>query len=168
MADTISPARRSANMAAIRSRDTGPELAVRRALRSLGVGYRLNVRGLPGRPDIVMKGRGAVIFVHGCFWHRHSDCRFASMPKSRVNFWQKKFADNVARDHKNKTRLHDGGWRVLVLWECETANAKLLKERVADFVNRGADAPSGRAKVRKDASAAEDRATAKRKTAAGP
>lgn len=89
MADTISPARRSANMAAIRSRDTGPELAVRRALRSLGVGYRLNVRGLPGRPDIVMKGRGAVIFVHGCFWHQHSDCRFASMPKSRVNFWQK-------------------------------------------------------------------------------
>jgi DNA mismatch endonuclease, patch repair protein len=119
MLDKIDRLRRSANMAAIRGRDTGPELAVRRSLRSLGIGYRLHVRGMPGRPDIVMQGRRAVIFVHGCFWHRHEGCRFAASPKSRVDFWQKKFADNVARDHKNETRLRDGGWRVLVVWECD-------------------------------------------------
>ena len=123
MTDTLTPARRSANMAAIRGRHTGPELTVRRALRSLGIGYRLHAGGLPGRPDIVMQGRRSIIFVHGCFWHRHPGCRFAYSPKSRVEFWQKKFADNVARDHKNKTRLDDSGWAVLVVWECETADA---------------------------------------------
>ena len=160
MTDTLTPARRSANMAAIRGRHTGPELTVRRALRSLGIGYRLHAGGLPGRPDIVMQGRRSIIFVHGCFWHRHPGCRFAYSPKSRVEFWQKKFADNVARDHKNKTRLDDSGWAVLVVWECETADATVLTERITSFLSRRADAPSGRAKVRKDASAAEDRAPA--------
>jgi DNA mismatch endonuclease, patch repair protein len=129
IADRLSQAERSALMAAIRGRDTGPELAVRRALRSLGVGYRLHVKGLPGRPDIVMKGRGTVIFVHGCFWHRHS-CRAASTPKSRVDYWQAKFTGNIARDKRNQQQLGDAGWTVLVIWECETKDAAALAKRL--------------------------------------
>ncbi|WP_147078818.1 very short patch repair endonuclease [Methylobacterium haplocladii] len=90
MTDRISKERRSRNMGAVRGKDTGPEIAVRRALRSLGVGYRLHVRGLPGRPDIVMAGRRTVIEVRGCFWHRHPGCRFAYSPRSRIEFWQSK------------------------------------------------------------------------------
>ncbi len=156
MSDTITPARRSANMAAIRGRDTGPELAVRRALRAASIGYRLQDRTLPGRPDIVMKGRHAVIFVHGCFWHRHADCRFAYAPKSRTDFWQKKFADNVARDHKNETRLQDSGWRVLVVWECETADAKLLSERITQWLSRGTDEAGGKGQGRAGRDRAQD------------
>ena len=114
MTDRLTPARRSANMAAIRGRDTAPELAVRRALRLLGVGYRLHDGRLPGRPDIVMRGRRTVIFVHGCFWHRHEGCRFTYLPESRSEFWQTKFAGNVARDARNQKKLLDSGWVVLL------------------------------------------------------
>lgn len=145
MTDRSTPTRRSANMSAIRGRDTGPELAVRRALHAAGIGYRLQDRTLPGRPDIVMKGRRVVIFVHGCFWHRHPGCRFAYSPKSRIDFWQKKFADNVARDHKNETRLRDSGWRVLVVWECETTDARLLEKRIMRCLSRGTDEARGEA-----------------------
>lgn len=162
MTDRLTPARRSANMAAIRRSNTAPELAVRRALRALGIGYRLHVGGLPGRPDIVMMGRGAVIFVHGCFWHRHPGCRFAYIPKSRVDFWQKKFAGNVARDDKNKTRLIDGGWRVLVVWECETADATVLEKRIAGLLQWGSDEAGGKGQGRKGRHRAQDCATAKR------
>jgi DNA mismatch endonuclease, patch repair protein len=135
MADRLTQAARSALMATIRGRDTGPELAVRRALRSLGVGYRLHVKGLPGRPDIVMKGRRAIIFVHGCFWHRHG-CRAASTPKSRQDYWQPKFAANVARDQRNQQLLHDSGWTVLVIWECETKDAAGLADRLDGWLGR--------------------------------
>lgn len=110
MTDRLTPARRSANMAAIRGRDTAPELAVRRALRLLGVGYRLHDGRLPGRPDIVMRGRRTVILVHGCFWHRHEGCRFSYSPKSNRDFWETKFAENMARDARNQKKLQDGGW----------------------------------------------------------
>lgn len=137
MTDRVSAERRSANMAAIRGRDTAPELFVRGILRELGVGYRLHDKTLPGRPDIVMKGRRKAIFVNGCFWHRHPRCRFSYEPKSRIAFWSEKFAGNVARDVRNQTALHDRGWGILVIWECETADAKLLKERIAHFLSWG-------------------------------
>lgn len=146
MVDRLTPAHRSANMAAIRGRETGPELAVRRALRSLGIGYRLDVRTLLGRPDIVMKGRRAVMFVHGCFWHRHQGCRFAYHPKSRTGFWETKFAGNVARDRRNEAALRDSGWNVIVIWECETVDARLLSERIVELLGRGADAEARRSK----------------------
>ena len=110
MTDRLTTARRSANMAAIRGRDTAPELAVRRALRLLGIGYRLHDGRLPGRPDIVMRGRRTVIFVHGCFWHRHEGCHFAYSPKSKREFWQTKFAGNVARARNQKKLLDVDGW----------------------------------------------------------
>ena len=132
--DRITPLRRSANMAAICNRDTTPELAVRKILRSLRIGYRLHVGGLPGRPDIVMKGRRSIILVHGCFWHRHERCRFAYKPKSRCDFWTDKFARTVARDRRNLRVLRESGWRVLVIWECETADATLTKCRITSFL----------------------------------
>jgi DNA mismatch endonuclease Vsr len=168
MADSISPERRSAIMAAIKGRDTKPEIAVRRVLRSLGIGYRLHGKELPGRPDIVMKGRRTVIFVHGCFWHRHGGCRQASTPKSRQDYWQPKFAANVARDARNQQMLLDSGWTVLVVWECETEDAKRLAERINGLLSRGNYAPNGRTEVRNDACATEDRAPAQRKVVAGP
>lgn len=128
MADRITPERRSANMSRIRNKNTGPELAVRRALRSLGIGYRLHSKDLPGHPDIVLRSRRKVIFVHGCFWHRHPGCRFAYSPKSRESFWQQKFAGNVARDAKNFNALLELGWAPLIIWECETKNPAGLIE----------------------------------------
>jgi DNA mismatch endonuclease (patch repair protein) len=145
--DRISSERRSANMAAIRGRDTGPELAVRRILRSLGVGYRLHARGLPGRPDIVMSGRRRVILVHGCFWHRHGGCSQAAVPKSRPAFWQEKFAQTVKRDTLNLRRLHEAGWKVLIIWECEISDAKVVKQRITSFLEWARDEKASRARA---------------------
>jgi DNA mismatch endonuclease (patch repair protein) len=142
--DRISRERRSANMAAIRGGDTAPENAVRRVLRSLGVGYRLHGQGLPGRPDIVMKGRRKAIFVHGCFWHRHGGCRFAYQPKSRVPFWADKFAGTVARDLRSVAALAAGGWDVLIIWECESHDIMVLRERIISFMGLDADERTGR------------------------
>lgn len=137
MVDTVSPATRSQMMRAIRGRNTQPELAVRKVIRELGVGYRLHVKGLPGCPDIVMKGRRKIVEVRGCFWHRHPGCRLAYTPKSRTEFWGSKFATNVARDHRNDRALEDSGWGVLTIWECETGDAKLLRDRLAEFLELG-------------------------------
>jgi len=142
--DRITVEQRSANMAAIKGRDTRPELLVRRILRRLGIGYRLHANGLPGRPDIVMRGRRRVIFVHGCFWHRHEDCRYSYLPKSRREFWAEKFAGTVARDLRNLTLLRKNGWKVLVIWECEIADAKLAEQRIMAFLDWGTDAKTGR------------------------
>ncbi|WP_283807075.1 very short patch repair endonuclease [Bradyrhizobium sp. Ghvi] len=132
--DKLTPEKRSQNMARIRGRNTGPELAVRKVLHALGVGYRLHVRGLPGRPDIVMQGRRKIIEVRGCFWHRHSGCQFAYMPKSNHLFWQAKFQGNVDRDERNLSALQNSGWDVLVVWECETNKVNVLKRRLESFV----------------------------------
>jgi DNA mismatch endonuclease (patch repair protein) len=132
--DRISRERRSWNMSRVRGRNTGPEIVVRRILRGLGVGFRLHVRGLPGQPDIVMKGRRRIIEVRGCFWHRHPECRFAYQPKTRPEFWEAKFAANVERDRRNEQALIDSGWQVLTIWECETIDAKLLRERLVRFL----------------------------------
>lgn len=105
-------------MSAIKCRNTRPELCVRRVLREAGFGYRLNRKDLPGSPDIVMAGRRIVIFVNGCFWHRHEGCRFATTPGSRLEFWAEKFRRNVERDRKVREELAAAGWRVLTVWEC--------------------------------------------------
>ncbi|WP_085836973.1 very short patch repair endonuclease [Aquimixticola soesokkakensis] len=133
MVDTVSPEVRSRMMAANRRRDTRPELMVRRYLHAQGLRYRLDVRKLPGSPDIVLARYRAVIFVHGCFWHRHEGCRFAAEPKSNQDFWAAKFAANIERDRNATTALNNANWRVGIVWECalrgdsrEQALAELL------------------------------------------
>lgn len=119
MSDVFDPARRSAVMRSVRGRDTKPELAVRRILRAAGMGYRLGGCGLPGRPDVVMKGRRAVVFVHGCFWHGHDCRRGARRPKANADYWRVKIERNRARDARSTAALVAEGWRVVVVWECE-------------------------------------------------
>lgn len=125
---------RSWNMSRIRGKDTRPELRVRSALHRLGYRFRLNRRDLPGKPDIVLPRHQTVIFVHGCFWHRHPGCRFAYTPKSRVEFWQTKFQRNVERHREVEEELQTLGWRVLVVWECETEVDDRLLERLAELL----------------------------------
>lgn len=109
-------------MAANRRRDTKPEMRVRRRLHAEGFRFRLDVRSLPGSPDIVLRRYNAVIFVHGCFWHRHEGCKFAATPKSNVKFWQNKFTRNIERDQQATETLLGLGWRVAVVWECALSN----------------------------------------------
>lgn len=117
MADTVTPEVRSRMMAGIRGRDTKPELALRHALHSMGFRYRLHVRSLPGRPDMVFPGRQAVLFAHGCFWHGH-DCHLFRLPATRSGFWQEKIAGNRARDVAAEAALAGMGWRTGIVWEC--------------------------------------------------
>src|SRR5262245_3449851 len=105
-------------MSGIRAKDTRPEMLVRRFLHGEGFRYRLNARGLPGRPDLVLQRFGVCIFVHGCFWHRHAHCKLAATPSTRRDFWQKKFSENVARDRRARRELMKTGWRVVEIWEC--------------------------------------------------
>lgn len=130
MTDIVDRATRSRMMAHIRSRDTTPERAARRELYRLGIRYRLHDGKLPGRPDIVIRRLRTVIFVHGCFWHQHSGCRMAYTPKSNVEFWQRKLQGNVLRDSANQVLLAELGWRVVVIWECETRNREALQEQL--------------------------------------
>ena len=131
--DIMTPAERSAMMSRIRGADTKPELFVRRALHAIGYRFRTHVRDLPGRPDLVFTKRHAVIFVHGCFWHRHG-CRKTYSPKSRQEFWQEKFRGNVTRDTRNQNLLADAGWRVLIVWECEIESDPTTLDRIVDFL----------------------------------
>lgn len=137
MADRINKARRSTNMAAIRSKDTKPELAVRKIVHSLGYRYRLHCRDLPGKPDLVFRSRRKVIFVHGCFWHLHpkKQCVDARHPKSNLSYWRPKLLRNVQRDRKHFTSLRRMGWEVLVVWDCEIKKTDQLIARVVGFLN---------------------------------
>lgn len=137
-ADIMTRQERSALMGRVGAKDTKPELIVRRLLHREGYRYRLHARHLAGRPDIIFPGRRAVIFVHGCFWHRHLGCRRASNPKARASFWQAKFAANIARDAAVLECLTKAGWRTLVIWECETRQIDSLKARLFAFLG-----PSG-------------------------
>lgn len=119
MVDRIPKQRRSWNMSRIKGKDTKPELAVRSALHCAGYRFRVNRKDLPGKPDIVLPKFRTVIFVHGCFWHRHKGCKMSYSPKSNVEFWQEKFSATVARDKKAISALEISGWRVIVAWECE-------------------------------------------------
>jgi DNA mismatch endonuclease (patch repair protein) len=119
MIDVVDKATRSRMMAGIRSKNTGPEITLRRLLHAAGFRYRLHANNLPGRPDIVLSRYRAAIFVNGCFWHRHPGCRYATTPGSNTEFWNAKFATNVARDASKQHALITAGWRVAVVWECE-------------------------------------------------
>lgn len=132
--DSLSREHRSWNMSRIRGKDTQPELQVRSALHRLGYRFRLNRHDLPGKPDIVLPRYQTVIFVHGCFWHRHPGCRFAYTPKSRVEFWQAKFQRNVERHREVEEELTALGWRVLVIWECETSSDTGLCDRLTELL----------------------------------
>lgn len=122
-------------MGRVRSKNSRPELAVRKLVFGMGYRYRLHAGELPGRPDLVFRPRRKVIFVHGCFWHRHSGCALARMPKSRVEFWGPKLEGNRKRDDRNKRALACGGWKVLTIWECELDKAERLKKVIRRFLD---------------------------------
>ena len=132
--DKISKEKRSENMSRIKSRDTSIEIKVRKYLFSQGFRYRKNVKSLPGKPDIVLPKYKTVIFINGCFWHRHPGCKYAATPSTHQAFWQKKFKANVQNDSKHHQQLEKSGWHVIVLWECEIKHnflnltANLVKE----------------------------------------
>ncbi|HVB81059.1 MAG TPA: DNA mismatch endonuclease Vsr [Candidatus Binataceae bacterium] len=127
---------RSALMSRIRSSGTKPEIAVRRALHGMGFRFRLHRRDLPGKPDIVLPKYKLVIFVHGCFWHQHPDCKLASRPKTRGEYWGPKLTSNVARDQRHLRALEEMGWRVETVWECETRDAKRLAQVLEELCSR--------------------------------
>lgn len=131
--DTVSRDRRSEIMARVRSKDTRPEWAVRRLIFAMGYRYRLHVPTLPGRPDLVFRRSRKIIFVHGCFWHRHKGCPLARQPKSREDFWIPKLEANRKRDQRNKRALVREGWRVLTIWECQLRNIDRLRGKVRRF-----------------------------------
>ncbi|PMY73093.1 MULTISPECIES: very short patch repair endonuclease [unclassified Pseudomonas] len=121
---------RSDIMRAVKRAHTAPEMIVRQELHALGLRFRLHRRDLPGSPDIVLPRLRTVIFVHGCFWHRHSDCRYATTPKTRQEYWLPKFAANIERDARKEAQLQALGWRVLLVWECETKRREELTLRL--------------------------------------
>ena len=121
---------RSRNMSAIKSKNTKPEIKVRKVLHSMGYRFRLHSKNLPGSPDIVLLKYKTVIFVHGCFWHRHQNCKYASTPKTRQEFWNKKFNENINRDKINQENLSSKGWKIIIIWECEIRNKKINLEQI--------------------------------------
>lgn len=130
--DRLSREQRSWNMSQIRARNTTPELLVRSLLHRSGYRFRLHRRDLPGSPDIVLPKHKIVVFVHGCFWHQHAQCRYATMPKTRPEFWRQKFRDNLRRDRRAKSQLSKLGWRVLVVWECQTRCCQTLAKHLRE------------------------------------
>lgn len=126
VADIVDMQTRSRMMAGITGKDTKPELALRRALHARGFRYRLHAKNVPGRPDLVFPKYGAVVFVHGCFWHRHAGCRYSTTPATRPEFWQSKFESNVARDAAVQAALIQAGWRVATVWECASRKTNQL------------------------------------------
>jgi DNA mismatch endonuclease, patch repair protein len=134
---TPSSAEASARMKTIRQRDTGPEIAVRKLLGDMGVRYRICRTNLPGRPDISNATQGWCIFVHGCFWHGHEGCRLATVPSANRAWWQKKIADNRARDRRKEAALRQLGFRVVTVWQCETRDLMAIGRRLERLVARG-------------------------------
>ena len=126
---------RSRNMSAIKSKNTKPEIKVRKVLHSMGYRFRLHSKDLPGSPDIVLPKYKTVIFVHGCFWHRHENCKYASTPKTRKEFWNKKFTENKKRDSEIQEKIKILDWRSVVIWECETKNIENLRDKIIDVFN---------------------------------
>lgn len=133
--DTVSQPERSRIMSRVRSKNTQPELAVRRLLFALGYRYRLHAKALPGKPDLVFSGARSVVFVHGCFWHGHT-CRRAALPTSNVKFWAEKIGKNKARDKKTKLDLMASGWKALTVWQCETKDAERLQRKLTAFLGK--------------------------------
>ena len=123
-------------MAAVRSKDTEPELLVRRLVHGMGYRYRLHRPDLPGKPDLVLPGRRKIIFVHGCFWHQHTGCARSALPKSHANYWKDKLVKNVQRDAEAIRMLRDRGWKVLVIWECQLLGRRTVERSVSRFLSR--------------------------------
>jgi len=132
--DKLTPERRSANMRAIRSKSMKPEMVVRRLVHALGYRYRLHRKDLPGKPDLAFIGRKKAVFVHGCFWHQHPECREGRPPNSNQQYWGPKLQRNTERDRKNIQELMSRGWETLVVWECETANRQELEKLLETFL----------------------------------
>lgn len=134
--DTLTANERTQRMRRVRSKDTKPELQVRRLVHGLGYRYRLHAGDLPGRPDLVFRPRRKAVFVHGCFWHRHEGCPRNRLPKSpeRRDFWRNKLDGNAQRDRRNQAALREMGWDVLVIWECETSRVDTLAEKITAFL----------------------------------
>ncbi|WP_375568022.1 very short patch repair endonuclease [Ahrensia marina] len=128
--DIVTPDIRSRIMSGIRGKHTKPELLVRKAAHGLGLRYRLHRTDLPGTPDLVFVRKNTVVFVHGCYWHRHEKCKYCYIPKSNTDFWNKKFESNVARDRRVREELKQMGWRVMVIWECETRDFGGLQDKL--------------------------------------
>jgi DNA mismatch endonuclease (patch repair protein) len=133
--DKLTPQHRSWNMSRIRSANTKPEMIVRSLLHRMGYRFRLHRKDLPGKPDIVLPKFKAIIFVHGCFWHRHTNCRYAYMPKSKQEFWETKFKSNVERDNKVRKQLEEKGWKNLIIWECELSDIESVKNKLKDYLS---------------------------------
>lgn len=135
--DTMTPKQRSERMALVRSKNTALEVRVRRLVHGLGYRYRLHRKDLPGKPDMVFASHGAVIFVHGCFWHRHEGCKLARLPESKLDFRRPKLEANKARDACHLEKLGQLGWRALVVWECELTNTAEIQNKVTKFLKSG-------------------------------
>src|SRR3972149_3121732 len=144
MIDTLNRSERSKRMSLIRAKDTTSELLVRRLVHSMGYRYALHGKDLPGRPDLVFLPRRKVIFVHGCFWHRHASarCRLARIPKTRLEFWLPKLESNRRRDQRNQRALRGDGWNILVVWECQLRHKEQLENKLRRFLEGKSDARS--------------------------
>lgn len=136
MVDVVDKATRSRMMAGIQGKNTKPELSVRKYLHSKDLRFRLHVKKLPGKPDLVFQKYKAVVFVHGCFWHRHAGCKYATTPSSREDFWANKLSENVARDSYQIAALVGLGWRVFVVWECELRESQKRLESLYSEITR--------------------------------
>lgn len=134
MADRLSPAARSRHMSRIKRAGTHPEMIVRKLLHSMGYRFRTQWRPAPGRPDVAFPGRRKIIYVHGCFWHQHDQCRISHVPQTRPDFWRGKFERNKARDQQNLKDATSEGWEALVIWECNTRDLSALRLTLAEFV----------------------------------
>jgi DNA mismatch endonuclease (patch repair protein) len=132
--DHVDENTRSRIMRAVRSTDTQPELAVRKIVHALGFRYRLHDKTLPGKPDLVFPSRHKVLFVHGCFWHRHKGCRYTTSPKTRTAFWDAKFQANVRRDRSSVRKLRRLGWGVMTVWQCQLKRPERLGEKLYEFL----------------------------------
>lgn len=142
MADVKTPEQRSRNMAAIKGKDTKPEMIVRKYLFSRGLRFRVQVRKLPGKPDIVLPKYKTAIFVNGCFWHGHEGCKYFRLPKSNVEFWKEKIERNIERDKESMQALFDLGWKVVRVWECELRN-KANREETLNKIYTSITSPDG-------------------------
>ena len=134
MTDVHTKIQRSKNMAAIISKNTKPEITVRKTMYKMGLRYRLHRKDLPGKPDIVLGPINLALFINGCFWHRHVNCKYAYNPKTRKNFWNKKFTDTIKRDIKNNIELEKLGWKSVVIWECETQDQDSLRDQILKII----------------------------------
>ena len=133
--DSVSRVRRSVIMSRVHSKNTKPEMLVRRLAFSMGYRYRLHAQDLPGTPDLVFGPKRKVVFVHGCFWHRHNNCRLARLPKSREEFWIPKLEANRLRDKRNGLALGELGWKMLTIWECQLGDTEELRNRLREFLD---------------------------------